>query len=187
MFKRLVAAATATVLTIAMSVSAFAATSKADRDTILNALTANGLKTSDSYYQQAEVFLNRTDVTITSAQAKDVANQIPELKTELKNAGVKSVAQFEEKLKNDATFASNITAKVNTIAKSAGITNVVIDAKTGAIASFTYDGKKNVPSSNGSFAPTGVDFSTTAAVVAGLGLSVAGIAVIAKKKDLVNA
>ncbi len=35
--------------------------------------------------------------------------------------------------------------------------------------------------------PKGVDFSTTAAVVAGLGLSVAGIAVIAKKKDLVNA
>ena len=84
MFKRLVAAATATVLTIAMSISAFAATSKADRDTILNALTANGLKTSDSYYQQAEQFLNRTDVTVTSAQAKDVANQIPELKAELK-------------------------------------------------------------------------------------------------------
>ena len=82
MFKRLVAAATATVLTIAMSISAFAATSKADRDTILNALTANGLKTSDSYYQQAEQFLNRTDVTVTSAQAKDVANQIPELKAE---------------------------------------------------------------------------------------------------------
>ena len=59
------------------------------------------------------------------------------------------------------------------------------DATSGKPSVATKDGK--VVLADASIAKTGVDFSTTAAVVAGLGLSVAGIAVIAKKKDLVNA
>lgn len=187
MFKRLVAAATAVVLTVAMSISAFAATTEATRTSILGALKANGLPETDDYYKQAEQFLSRTDVTITTEQASELVTGIGELKQTLKADGIKNLAEFKEKLSSDSAFATKITDQVNTVAKKAGITSVVIDPKTGTITKFVYNNKTFVPNASGDFAPTGVDFSTTAAVVAGLGLSVAGIAVIAKKKDLVNA
>ena len=104
-------------------------------------------------------------------------------------------------------MANDVLAKVDTIVKKYDIKISAADivklaqAKTPAeinAVTVTVGNPKGTPTpaptqgnnkndGNLNTTPKGVDFSTTAAVVAGLGLSVAGIAVIAKKKDLVNA
>lgn len=196
MFKRLVAVATATMLTIAMSVSAFAATgvsAKEQEQELINSLPAE-------YQAKAESILK--DADLTDAEVAQVQKAVKEVK-----AG-KSVEELKALGEAELTkMANDVLAKVDTIVKKYDIKISAADvvklaqAKTPAeinAVTVTVGNPKGTPTpaptqnnnkndGNLNTTPKGVDFSTTAAVVAGLGLSVAGIAVIAKKKDLVNA
>lgn len=194
MFKRLVAVATATMLTIAMSVSAFAATGVlAKEQELINSLPAD-------YQAKAESILK--DADLTDAEVAQVQKAVKEVK-----AG-KSVEELKALGEAELTkMANDVLAKVDTIVKKYDIKISAADivklaqAKTPAeinAVTVTVGNPKGTPTpaptqgnnkndGNLNTTPKGVDFSTTAAVVAGLGLSVAGIAVIAKKKDLVNA
>lgn len=194
MFKRLVAVATATMLTIAMSVSAFAATVvSAKEQELINSLPAD-------YQAKAESILK--DADLTDAEVAQVQKAVKEVK-----AG-KSVEELKALGEAELTkMANDVLAKVDTIVKKYDIKISAADivklaqAKTPAeinAVTVTVGNPKGTPTpaptqgnnkndGNLNTTPKGVDFSTTAAVVAGLGLSVAGIAVIAKKKDLVNA
>ena len=190
MFKRLVAVATATMLTIAMSVSAFAATG----------VSAKEQELINDYQAKAESILK--DADLTDAEVAQVQKAVKEVK-----AG-KSVEELKALGEAELTkMANDVLAKVDTIVKKYDIKISAADivklaqAKTPAeinAVTVTVGNPKGTPTpaptqgnnkndGNLNTTPKGVDFSTTAAVVAGLGLSVAGIAVIAKKKDLVNA
>lgn len=195
MFKRLVAVATATMLTIAMSVSAFAATGvSAKEQELINSLPKE-------YQAKAESILK--DADLTDAEVAQVQQAVKEVK-----AG-KSVDELKKLSEAELTkMATDVLAKVDTVVKKYDIKVSVSDivklaqastpAEINAITVTVGNPKgtttpaptqSNNGKSDGNLntTPKGVDFSTTAAVVAGLGLSVAGIAVIAKKKDLVNA
>ena len=194
MFKRLVAVATATMLTIAMSVSAFAATGvSAKEQELINSLPAD-------YQAKAESILK--DADLTDAEVAQVQKAVKEVK-----AG-KSVEELKALGEAELTkMANDVLAKVDTIVKKYDIKISAADivklaqAKTPAeinAVTVTVGNPKGTPTpaptqgnnkndGNLNTTPKGVDFSTTAAVVAGLGFSVAGISVIANKKDLVNA
>ncbi len=194
MFKRLVAVATATMLTIAMSVSAFAATGvSAKEQELINSLPAD-------YQAKAESILK--DVDLTDAEVAQVQQAVKEVKAGKTVEELKALGEAEL-----TKMANEVLAKVDTIVKKYDIkvsaadivklaqakTPAEINAVTVTVGNPTgtqtpaptQNNNKN--DGNLNTTPKGVDFSTTAAVVAGLGLSVAGIAVIAKKKDLVNA
>lgn len=194
MFKRLVAVATATMLTIAMSVSAFAATGvSAKEQELINSLPAD-------YQARAQSILK--DVDLTDAEVAQVQQAVKEVKAGKTVEELKALGEAEL-----TKMANEVLAKVDTIVKKYDIKISAADivklaqAKTPAEINAvtitvgnptgtqtpapTQNNNKN--DGNLNTTPKGVDFSTTAAVVAGLGLSVAGIAVIAKKKDLVNA
>ncbi|MFG6376775.1 MAG: hypothetical protein K1W19_00380 [Lachnospiraceae bacterium] len=194
MFKRLVAVATATMLTIAMSVSAFAATGvSAKEQELINSLPAD-------YQAKAESILK--DVDLTDAEVAQVQQAVKEVKAGKTVEELKALGEAEL-----TKMANDVLAKVDTIVKKYDIKVSAADivklaqAKTPAeinAVTVTVGNPKGTPTpaptqgnnkndGNLNTTPKGVDFSTTAAVVAGLGLSVAGIAVIAKKKDLVNA
>lgn len=177
MFKRLAAVATTSALTVAMAVTAFAAGSvNADEQKILDALKGS---VPDSYYAEVKAVLEDESVDVSSADAQTAIANIGKAK-EL--VGDKSIAE----VKADAALLKQLQ---NLVSETAALKTVNVkvsfDASTGKPSVVTKDGK--VVLADASIKSTGVDFSTTAAVVAGLGLSVAGIAVIAKKKDLVNA
>ncbi len=192
MFKRLVAVATATMLTIAMSVSAFAATGvSAKEQELINSLPAD-------YQAKAESILK--DVDLTDAEVAQVQQAVKDVKAGKTVEELKALGEAEL-----TKMANEVLAKVDTIVKKYDIKVSAADivklaqAKTPAeinavtvtvgnpTGTQTPTQNNNKNDGNLNTTPKGVDFSTTAAVVAGLGLSVAGIAVIAKKKDLVNA
>lgn len=196
MFKRLVAVATATMLTIAMSVSAFAATGvSAKEQELINSLPAD-------YQAKAESILK--DVDLTDAEVAQVQQAVKDVKAGKTVEELKALGEAEL-----TKMANEVLAKVDTIVKKYDIkvsaadivklaqakTPAEINAVTVTVGNPTETQtpapaptqNNNKNDGNLNTTPKGVDFSTTAAVVAGLGLSVAGIAVIAKKKDLVNA
>lgn len=104
MFKRLVAVATATMLTIAMSVSAFAATGvSAKEQELINSLPAD-------YQAKAESILK--DVDLTDAEVAQVQKAVKEVK-----AG-KSVEELKALGEAELTkMANDVLAKVDTIVK----------------------------------------------------------------------
>lgn len=180
MFKRLVAVAATTALTVAMAVTAFAAGSLNDAEKdIIKALDG---KVSENYVAEVRKVLEDENVNVSAADAKTAIANIDKAKEIVDKAGIKNV----DELKANATVLKQVQDLVSSTAalKSVNV-KVSFDATSGKPSVATKDGK--VVLADASIAKTGVDFSTTAAVVAGLGLSVAGIAVIAKKKDLVNA
>lgn len=177
MFKRLVAVATTTALTVAMAVTAFAAGNiNADEQKVLDALKGTE---AEVYTAQVKAVLEDESVDVSAADAKTAIANIDKAK-EL--VGTKTLAE----IKADKDLTKKIQDLVTETAtlKTVNV-KVSFDAKTGKPAVVTKDG--SIVKADPTIKGTGVDFSTTAAVVAGLGLSVAGIAVIAKKKDLVNA
>lgn len=180
MFKRLVAVATTTALTVAMAVTAFAAGSLNDAEKdIIKALDG---KVSPNYVAEVQKVLEDENVNVSAADAKTAIANIDKAKEIVDKAGIKNV----DELKANATVLKQVQDLVSSTAALKSINvKVSFDATSGKPSVATKDGK--VVLADASIAKTGVDFSTTAAVVAGLGLSVAGIAVIAKKKDLVNA
>lgn len=180
MFKRLVAVAATTALTVAMAVTAFAAGSLNDAEKdIIKALDG---KVSENYVAEVRKVLEDENVNVSAADAKTAIANIDKAKEIVDKAGIKNV----DELKANATVLKQVQDLVSSTAalKSVNV-KVSFDATSGKPSVATKDGK--VVLADASIEKTGVDFSTTAAVVAGLGLSVAGIAVIAKKKDLVNA
>ncbi|MDY5576830.1 MAG: LPXTG cell wall anchor domain-containing protein [Lachnospiraceae bacterium] len=176
MFKKLVAVATTTALTVAMAVTAFAAVGINDAEQkILDELKAKGVDAQ--YIAMAEKELSADGVDVTADAAKTAIANIDEAKKIVDEAGIKSVAE----LKKNTTVLNKVASLVESTGTTVGV-KVTVSVKDGKVTytSPNYSGSAELEK-------TGVDFSTTAAVVAGLGLSVAGIAVIAKKKDLVNA
>ena len=203
MFKRLVAVATATMLTIAMSVSAFAAVTDAQKAKIEKALQDNNLSTDSDIYKQVLTVLDDSEMNLSDADVETITGQIDVVRDAIrdinaKNPGtIKDYASLKAAVANNETLNKTVTGAIETAGKAAGITDIKVDL-TGSAPAITYktpSGKEmsidlksdTAPAPSAEIGKTGVDFSTTTAVVAGLGLSVVGIAVIAKKKDLVNA
>lgn len=187
MFKRLVAVATTTALTVAMAVSAFAAGSvSADEQKILDVLKDNGIAEGSAYYNEAKKMLEDESINVSAADATTAIANIKEVKKLVDEKGYTTIDQ----IKADTTVLNKVKEKVNATASLKSIdVKVNWDATSSKPSVATKDGKilNTAGNAKSEIKATGVDFSTTAAVVAGLGLSVAGIAVIAKKKDLVNA
>lgn len=178
MFKRLVAVATTTALTVAMAVTAFAAGSLNDAEKdIIKALNDN--KVPANYIAEVQKVLEDESVNVSAADAKTAVANIAKAKDLVGNKSLDEIKADKDLIKKVQDLVSSTAAL-----KSVNV-KVSFDATSGKPSVATKDGK--VVLADASIAKTGVDFSTTAAVVAGLGLSVAGIAVIAKKKDLVNA
>ena len=178
MFKRLVAVATTTALTVAMAVTAFAAGSLNDAEKdIIKALNDN--KVPANYVAEVQKVLEDESVNVSAADAKTAIANISKAKDLVGNKSLDEIKADKDLIKKVQDLVSSTAAL-----KSVNV-KVSFDATSGKPSVATKDGK--VVLADASIAKTGVDFSTTAAVVAGLGLSVAGIAVIAKKKDLVNA
>lgn len=180
MFKKLFAVGTTSALTLAMAVSAFAAGSiNAEEQKILDELTAKGVPAS--YVAQVKEALEADGTDVTADDAKAAIANIDAAKKLVDEKGIKTI----DELKANKEAFDEVKKLVNASAelKSVDVT-VSFDATTGkpSIVAKSDDAKKD-----DELKKLGADFSTTAAVVAGLGLSVAGIAVVAKKKDLVNA
>jgi hypothetical protein len=189
MFKKLVAIAMASAMTVAMAVSAFAATGiSTEEQKVLDYLKEAGVPTS--YIAQAEeVFMNNT-TDITADQAKEAMATIDDAKQIVKDNNITTL----EQLKANTTVLNKVVAKANEAAKEVGYTETikvtvkdsngkttVLDGSTTVVDNSTPNDKSAV------IANAGVDFSTTATVVAGLGLSVAGVAIASKKRVSVNA
>jgi LPXTG-motif cell wall-anchored protein len=161
-----------------MAVSAFAAGSiNANEQKVLDELTAKNVPASQIEKVKAEFMKDGVDVTADEANTA-VAN-VDKAKAIVDAKGYTTL----EQLKADTATMNEVVAIVNSTAKAVGVNVTVSVAADGKVSTSTSTNG----SSDASIGKTGVDFSTTAAVVAGLGLSVAGIAVFAKKNDLVNA
>lgn len=180
MFRKLVAVGTTAALTLAMGVSVFAADAgiNADEQRVLDQLKAKAVP--EKYINQAKDALAADGVDVSKADA-DVAIANIDKAKEL--AGTKSIAE----IKADKNLYDQIKALVNETAALKTINVKVSWDTTSGAPSIVAGTTNNVKGNDDKIKGTGVDFSTTAAVVAGLGLSIAGLAVVAKKKDLVNA
>ncbi len=184
MFKKFIAVSTASALTVAMAVTAFAAGSiNASEQKILDELAAKGVPASQIEKVKAEFV--KDGVEVTESEATTAISKIDEAKEIVEKNGITTV----EELKANTEVLNQVTALANEAAKAVKYTGTItVEAKgngTIAVAATNKDTKAGTTSST--IKTTGVDFSTTAAVVAGLGLSVAGVAVASRKKDFVNA
>lgn len=178
MFKKITAVATCSMLTIAMGVTAFAAGSLNENENkIIAELEAKGVPAS--YVEQAKAEMLKDGVEITATQATTAIANIDEAKKIVEEKGYTSIAQ----LKADTETLNKVVALVEKTGDAVGV-KVTVDVTTGKVTAAT---SATPAGSDSSIKTTGVDFSKTVAVVAGLSLSVAGLAVVAKKKDLVNA
>jgi hypothetical protein len=189
MFKKLVAIAMASTMTAAMAITTFAASGLNDQEQkIITALENAGVPSSQIEKVKAELIKDGVDITATEAD-NAIAN-IDEAKKIVADAGITSV----EELKANQEVLNQVVAKANTAAKAVGYADTISVSSTGAVVSSGTTGIPTTTVSNtdsnkdsSTLKTTGVDFSTTATVVAGLGLSVAGVAIASKKRVSANA
>ena len=102
MFKRLVAVATTTALTVAMAVTAFAAGSLNDAEKdIIKALDG---KVSANYVAEVQKVLEDENVNVSAADAKTAIANIDKAKEIVDKAGIKNV----DELKANATVLKQV-------------------------------------------------------------------------------
>ncbi len=187
MIKKILAVSVSVVMTLAMTVSAFAAGSvNSEEQRVLDALTASKVDDSSSqkYFSQAKKFFERDDIDATKAQADEVIGYINEAAAIAKAAGLKS----EKDIANASADVKNqLVEKANKAAAVFGLkVNVDTKANTVTITKDTVkaDGTKTtttVATSNAGTKTTGANSMSSVAVVSVLGLAVAALAVVTKK------
>ncbi len=187
MIKKILAVSVSVVMTLAMTVSAFAAGSvNTEEQRVLDALTASKVDDSSEqkYFSQAKKFFERDDIDATKAQADEVIGYINEAAAIAKAAGLKS----EKDIVNASADVKNqLVDKANKAAAVFGLT-VTVDTKTGTVtlSKKKTDSKGNttttpVVTTNVNTRATGADSMSSVAVVSVLGLAVAALAVVTKK------
>jgi hypothetical protein len=187
MFKKLVAIAMASTMTAAMAITTFAASGLNDQEQkIITALENAGVPSSQIERVKAEFIKEGVDITATEAESA-IAN-IDEAKKIVEEAGITSI----EELKANESVLKQVTAKVQSVATTVGYVGTInpdgtVTAPAGSSAGIVVKDNSTGNTNDGSLKTTGVDFSTTATVVAGLGLSVAGVAIASKKRVSANA
>ena len=175
MIKKIMAVTASAVMMLAMSVTAFAAgTIDATEQKILDELKAK--KVTANYISQAENYLAKDDVAVTEAQATSIIANIDKAADIAAKAGIKTKADLS---KADAAVVDSIIAEVKSAAAVVDL-KVSYNTKNGDVSIVDKDNKV-VATSNVGIKKTGADSMTTVAVVSGLGLAVAGLAVVSKK------
>lgn len=176
MIKKIIAASAAAVMTLAMTISAFAAgTVDANEQSVLNELNAK--KVPAEYVSQAQNYFEKDDVSLTAEQAAVIIANIDDAAAIAKAAGIKTK---DDVAKASTETINSIVAKANAAAAVVNL-KVSYNAQTGVVTIVTADGKSTVFTTNVGTKKTGADSMSTVAVISVLGLAVASLAVVSKK------
>lgn len=181
MLKKIVAVSLTLVMTMAASVSVFAAgTIDENEKAIITQLEAKGIPAE--YVSQAKNYFEQDDVEFTAEEADAVIGNVDEAAAIAKEAGVKSV---EDLSKVDTAVVDKIMDKVSAAAAVKDLT-VSYDTKGGKAEVKDASGKV-VATADVKTKNTGADSMSTIAVVSVLGVAVVALAFAAKKNSKVEA
>lgn len=174
MVKKIMAVVATATMTLAMSLSAFAAgTIDANEQAILNELNAK--KVPAEYVSQARNYFEQDGIEVTADQAKVIIADIDDAAEIAKSAGIKTKADLQ---KASAATIDAIVAKASDAAKVVNLT-VSYDSKTG-VATIKDANGKVVATSNVGTKTTGADSTSTVAVISFLCVAVAALSVVTK-------
>lgn len=171
--KKLLVCGLASVMAMAMSITAFAADLSSDEQKIITALTNAGV--SADYVTQAKNYLAKDGVTVSAADADAVVAQIQAAKTTAGSAATVSALTAEQRsqiLANIKSAATTLGLKVATDGAKITVTD-----STGATV-FAYDGTA------GTIKATGADMSGSIAVIAVLAAALAGCGVVISRRKV---
>ena len=176
MIKKIMAVVATATMTLAMSLSAFAAgTIDANEQKILDELNAK--KVPAEYVSQARNYFEKDDVSVSAEQAQTIIVNIDEAAEIAKSAGIKTKADLD---KASAATIDAIVAKATAAAKVVNLT-VSYDSKN-AVVTIKDDSGKVVATNNVGTKKTGADSTSTVAVLSVLCVAVAALAVVTKNE-----
>ncbi len=176
MIKKIIATAAAGVMTLAMTITAFAAgTIDANEQAVLDKLNAK--KVPSEYVTQARNYFEKDEVSLTAEQATTISANVDDAAAIAKAAGIKTKDDLQ---KASTETINSIVAKAQSAASVVDL-KVTYDAKSGVASVVTADGKSTVFTTNVGTKKTGADSMSTVAVISVLGLAVASLAVVSKK------
>lgn len=192
--KKLVGAVLVGAMTLAMSVTAFAATGvSADEQALLDKATAKakelGVDTNASaqykqYYAQAEQFLASNELT--AEQTKELAASVDEaaatVKKEMDAQGATKLGDLKANTDLVKSLESKVVSQVKTAAAKVGIT-ISVDASGNYTATA---GDAKVADSSNPIKQTGFDLTATVVVAAAFVGAVAVCLVVASKKRFIE-
>lgn len=192
--KKLVSAIVVGAATLAMSVTAFAATGvSSEEQALLDKATAKaqevGVDTTASaqfkqYYAQAEQFLASNDLT--AEQTKEMSAAIDDasetVKAEMKAQGVTKLGDLKANTDLVKSLENKVTAQIKTAAEKVGI-KISVDASGNYTASV---GNKKVADSSNPIKQTGFDLMATVVVAAAFIGAAAVCIVVASKKRFIE-
>ena len=194
--KKLVAAALAGVMTLAMGVSAFAATGvSSDEQALLDKATQKaqelGVDTNASaqfkqYYAEGERYLAETDlnaeqIAALSASIDDAAKTV---KAEMDAQGVTKLGDLKAQPSVLQALENKVVAQVKTAADKVGIT-ITVNAD-GSVTVKTAASNTPVADSSNPIKQTGCDLTATVVVAVAFAGAVAVCLVVASKKRFIE-
>ena len=170
--KKLLVFGLATVMTLAMSMTAFAASLTSDEQAIITALTNAGVPAQ--YVTQATTYLAGNTTDVTAAQATVITTQIAEAKATAGSATTFSALTTEQK--------NAIAADLTSAGAQIGVV-VKFDAAANSITATDSTGATVLSASLDSVVKTtGVNMNTTIAIVAVLAMALAACGVVVSKR-----
>ena len=174
MVKKIMAVVATAAMTLAMSLSAFAAgTIDANEQAILDELNAK--KVPAEYVSQARNYFEKDDVSVSTDQAKTIIANIDDAAEIAKSAGIKTKADLD---KASAATIDAIMAKASAAAKVINLT-VSYDSKNAVVTIKDVAGNV-VATNNVGTKTTGADSTSTVAVLSVLCVAVAALSVVTK-------
>lgn len=170
--KKLLVFGLASIMTLAMSVTAFGASLTTDEQSIITALTNAGVPAQ--YVTQAQNYLASNTTDVSAAQATAINAQIAAAKATAGSVTTMSALTTEQK----NSIATNLT----TAGSQIGVT-VKYDAAKASITATDATGATVLSASLDSVVKTtGVNMNTTIAIVAVLAMALAACGVVVSKR-----
>ena len=170
--KKLLVFGLASVMTLAMSITAFGASLSTDEQSIITALTNAGVPAQ--YVTQAQNYLASNTTDVSAAQATAINAQITAAKTTAGSATTMAALTTDQK----NAIATNLT----TAGSQIGVT-VKYDAAKASITATDATGATVLSASLDSVVKTtGVNMNTTIAIVAVLAMALAACGVVVSKR-----
>lgn len=132
-FKKLMALGLVLLMSFGLSITAFAATSEADQEDIMDAISEveldNGTKIAlpDNYKSEAKNYLKTKSV-----DKQKVLAEVDNIKQFIKDTGAVSAADLKAKVENNQDVSSSLTNAILAAGEAAGVTlNVDFNAPSG--------------------------------------------------------
>lgn len=195
--KKLVAAALAGVMTLAMGVSAFAATAgvSADEQALLDKATKKaqelGVDTNASaqfkqYYTEGERYLAETNLSAeqVSALSASIDDAAKTVKAEMDTQGVTKLGDLKAQPSVLQALQDKVVAQVKTAADKVGI-SISVNAD-GSVTVKTATSNTPVADSSNPVKQTGFDLTATVVIAAAFAGAVAVCLVVASKKRFIE-